>query len=439
MLRISFPDNNLPERRYILETLFSGFLGLPYILDPGGDPAGYRITFDDSELFIRDHFFNAYPLPLSYLTAGALPGSVAFLRNEFTPEEEIPVLYGTPELIRKDNRLVSGIDLFASAFFMLTRWEEAVDPARDLHDRFPGCHSVAFRNGFLHRPVVNEYAEMLWKMLKSLGYRGERSPRHFRLFLTHDIDHLDYPITGRILLADLLKRKSSSLAVRHLRHFLNSWGNPYDYFNFLMTRSEELGIQSRFYFMATNSGLPNDRRFYLDRKRFRTKVEEIRKRGHLIGFHPGYYTFNDPLRWRAEKELLEKALGEQVLEGRQHYLRFEVPGTFRIWDQNGMTTDSTLGYADNEGFRCGTGDTFPVFDFLERVSLRVKERPLILMDGTIKQFKHYSPGKMVECFRDYLSTGKKYQMGITVLFHNSFYGEWEEYDHVYAQMLDHCC
>jgi hypothetical protein len=101
-----------------------------------------------------------------------------------------------------------------------------------------------------------------------------------------------------------------------------------------------------------------------------------------------------------------------------------------------MEIDSTLGYAHNEGFRCGTGDIFTVFDFLERRQLHVKERPLIIMDGTLRQ--QYSHEQALTIIQYYISIGRKYNSSITLLFHNSsFYGEgWEGYDSLYSKSLD---
>jgi hypothetical protein len=319
---------------------------------------------------------------------------------------------------------------------MLTRWEEYVNKERDEHDRFPGSASVAFKNGFLHRPVVNEYVEMLWVLLQKLGFKYKRKQRSFELVLTHDVDHLNYPGTCRIILGDMLKRKNLKLAQKHIEYFWKFGSNPYDYFDFLMTSSEKLGLKSHFYFMSSDSKLPRDPGFYLKDKRFKSKISEIRKRGHIIGFHPGYYTFNDDDRWRYEKQLLEEAVQQEIVEGRQHYLRMDVTKTLPIWENNNMKIDSTLSFADKEGFRCGTGDIFPVFDFLNRMQLQLKECPLILMDGTLQQHQEYSREQVIDISQNYISVGKKYNTLITLLFHNSsFIGEWEGYDSIYREIL----
>ena len=49
---------------------------------------------------------------------------------------------------------------------MLSRYEEAVLLDRDDHDRFPATASIAYKTGFLDRPIIDEYVEILWVAMK---------------------------------------------------------------------------------------------------------------------------------------------------------------------------------------------------------------------------------------------------------------------------------
>jgi hypothetical protein len=210
-------------------------------------------------------------------------------------------------------------------------------------------------------------------------------------------------------------------------------------FVFLMRKSEKLGIKSHFYFMSADTKQIYDSAYYLQRKAFKSVIREINDRGHIIGFHPGYYTYNDDEKWTSEKQRLEEILQQEVLEGRQHFLRLDITKTLSIWDMNNMLIDSTLGYADIEGFRCGTGDEFHVFDFHIRKQLQLKERPLIIMDGTLWKYQNYSFNESLDIIQYYKSIGKKYKTIITLLFHTAiFFGglKGEPYDTFYQEMLD---
>lgn len=435
MINIKIPDNNIPEREYIINFLIFDYLGLEYNVSINNSNLHYSICFDECELVIQDFLFNNNTEILSYLIIDSIPGKINYTKNEFTPENDIPIIFGTDSFVVGDKKIVCGIDIFASSFFMLTRWEEYVNKARDEHNRFPGSESTAFKFNFLHRPVVNEYTEMLWNMMLKLGFKGRRKQRNFELVLTHDVDMLAFPKSFRILAGDVIKRRSVKILWKHFNYMFII--NPYDTFDLLMTSSERLGLKSHFYFMSSDKNhIPTDFRYDLKSKLFKSKTEEIKKRGHIIGFHPGYYTYDDEERWRYEKNLLEEAIKEEINEGRQHYLRVDMTKTMPIWDKNHMKIDSTLGYADKEGFRCGTGDIFPLFDIVNRKQLNVKEQPLIIMDGTLFNYQKYSLETASQIIQSYILNGKKYCTNIILLFHNhSYISEWNGYCSILCNRL----
>jgi len=437
MINIKIPNNNISERKFIIDFIFGDYLGLEYYITVDELNIDYSILLGESELLIRDCFFNNYLQPLSYLKKGAIPEKVHYVKNEFTTENDIPVIFGSDTISVNNKRIICGIDIFASSFFMLTRWEEYLIEGRDEHDRFKGSESLAFKSGFLHRPIVNEYVEMLWKMMLKSGFDCARQQRDFELVLTHDVDELEFPKSYRILAGDLIKRKSVRLLWKHFIYMFIS--NPYDTFDILMSASESLGIKSRFYFMSSDKNqLPPEHRYDLNSKLFKSKIRDIKKRGHIIGFHPGYYSYKNDIRWSNEKKILEEAVDEEIIEGRQHFLLLDIPYTFLLWERNNMRLDSTLGYYDKEGFRCGTGDSFKIYNFIDQRTLSLKERPLIIMDGTLYDYQKYSLEKSLTILENYLQLGRKYKTPITLLFHNNgFNTKWEgNCSHLYRRLLN---
>ena len=60
---------------------------------------------------------------------------------------------------------------------MLSRWEEWAHPDKDDHGRFTGAQSLAGKCQFLSSPVVNEYVEILWALLRNLGVKQSTKGR----------------------------------------------------------------------------------------------------------------------------------------------------------------------------------------------------------------------------------------------------------------------
>ncbi len=121
--------------------------------------------------------------PASYGAANSLP------RLPLEQIEDLPLLYGTPRVERQGDRLIVHADIVASAFFLLTRYEEVVRrEVRDPHGRFPGWESLPGRAGFLDRPLVDEYAALLRKWLREAGVEVPEPARNYSVLLTHDVD-----------------------------------------------------------------------------------------------------------------------------------------------------------------------------------------------------------------------------------------------------------
>jgi len=245
MLFIKIPNNHIPERKYIINIIFDEFLGLKYNINVKGEARNYEIILENGKkMIIRDSFFSNYEDGLDYLDRNNIPEKLSFLKNQFIVEKDIPVIYGDDEFKIKENEIFCGIDIFASSFFMLTRWEEYANKIRDIHNRFPGTASLAYKYNFLNRPIVNEYVEILWNMLKYLRCNQKRKERKYELVLTHDVDNLyrwkSWKQIFRITGGDILKRRNLNLALSRIRKYekirQGKIKDPYDTFDYLMDK-----------------------------------------------------------------------------------------------------------------------------------------------------------------------------------------------------------
>ena len=423
------------EKTYIIDVFFNVFLGLDYQIYVSQEVDDYMIRLENGNtLIIEDHFFKKFTN--TYLDEQNIPDKIIYATSALFPEKDLPVIYGTNKITeeRKDDKrtIISGVDIFASGFFMLTRWEEYVTRGRDEQDRFLGECSLAFRNNFLHRPVVNEYVEFLWNVLRSLEINQIRIKRDYELIPTHDVDFLFFPKFSWSDLWHNLRLKGINESLAKIKYTMLS--DPYDTFSYFMDLSESIYTKARFYFVDGQANY--DAQSYLNTKRFHKLTNEIRQRNHVIGFHSGYYAFNDAAKANEEKERLENSIKNSVKEGRQHFLRFKAPYTWKVQEQIGMQIDCTLGYHDQAGFRCGVCYEYPVFDFLERKGMNLWERPLIAMDTTLVFYNKYHPDQTRKKLQELLEQVKKYDGQFVLLWHNTAVknGRWQEFRDVFEQL-----
>ena len=98
--------------------------------------------------------------------------------SEWNPEEEnfsailnmpLPVpgneRLTSPVIEMKNNDHVVHYDILGLVYWMLSRQEEVGVTALDRHGRFPATSSHAYRHGYLDRPVVDEWLDILGQVL----------------------------------------------------------------------------------------------------------------------------------------------------------------------------------------------------------------------------------------------------------------------------------
>ncbi len=436
MLKIYTSKHFKAEKEYIIDTIFNEFLGVSYEIYfcKDLDFCDYVVKFDDKKLIIRDRFFEKF-IGTTYLEKKNIPDGIKLVSNQFIKEQDIPVIYGDEELIVHENSIICGIDIFASSFFMLSRWEESVNKVRDKHDRFSGIESLAYKKDFLRRPVVNEYVEMMWSMLLSLGYEKERKKLNYDLKISCDVDHpFDESIKSpksfiRALAADIFKRTDALLC---LKRFLNLIFvnfkiynfDPNNTFRWYFTVCSSFNKKAIFYFIPEYT-CKIDGDYKIDNQRVKNLILEILSHGHAIGTHGSYNSYNNKKQIFREQQLLGSVLAEvsknELVYNRQHYLRWDPELTADYLDAAQYKVDSTGGYADQCGFRYGTASEFKMWSFSKKEALAIKQQPLIVMEGSLlakinMNLTYLNAVLMVKKLNDSV---KKYGGMFTILWHNT--------------------
>jgi hypothetical protein len=200
--------------------------------------------------------------------------------------------------------------------------------------------------------------------------------------------------------------------------------------------SQNLGLgRDAFYFMATEPApLENDYRLLAPM--IRQSIEDLQVQGFEIGLHAGYHTLNNPERLMEEKARLDEVLGRTHYGGRQHYLRFQAPHTWRHWEQAGLLYDSTMTYADHEGFRCGTCHPYRPFDIEQNRELNLWELPLLAMEQTLSQYRGLAPAATETAILALAQRCQQVGGTFTLLWHNSSLdGDWQPWAEMYQRVL----
>ncbi|MCW5921490.1 MAG: polysaccharide deacetylase family protein [Saprospiraceae bacterium] len=432
MLHIAANDRSQPEKQYCFHVLFHELLGLEYRV-VFSEEKNYRLRLPNGrEIVVEDHFFSSQKEG-ACLRPENVPTDAPTFPSPFDGSLLTPI-FGTNHFVFNEKEARCGLDVFASAFFMLTRWEEFVSKERDQHGRFPAAASLAFKAGFLDRPVVNEYAELLWQMFARLGWQPPRPNREFKLTVTCDVDHprLWWSAGDRLktLAGSIFKRGDFGEAAFWLKNYFFQKRDPYDVFDEWLALFEKNDLTGHFNFLGKRPPT-SDCWYSLEHPFVKNLLQKIAARGHVVGFHPSVEASENQEIFQKELASLRALSPTPVTTGRQHYLRFFAPETWQVWEDAGMAWDSTLGYPEAEGFRCGICQEFPVFNFLTHEMLNLKEKPLIAMDVTLALYRKYTPETAFEKLQNLRREVERHGGEFVLLWHNSswntyFWAEWRE-------------
>lgn len=425
-----------PERRYILQVLLGDHLGLALSHDAHDVPTT-RLEYGNRVIEIHDDLL--LRRGSSLLQPSALPKDPA-RRRTVNPEyrdligyASMPALYGNndgPLVSDTEDGVVVRYDIFGTAFFLLTRLEELMPFEADAHGRFPAAASVAYQGKFLHRPVVDELVTLLAHLLEHvLGLVPPHRPTA-TLRLTHDMDRLRATAnrTLRTVLGDirgdLQRRRRPELAAARISSWARTRGGEseadlYHTHGILMDAADAIGHKATFFFIASTDD-PHDAEYQVADKDVRDTLRAIQSRGHKLGLHGGYQSFANPSALFGERaRLADAAVGSELSEGRQHYLRWRNPVTWRSAEQAGLRVDTTLGYPETPGFRCGTAHEYRAYDMEARRPLQIFEAPLVLMDQTVLGYQQGSWDDFEEEAHTWSQRSWRHGGAFTMLVHNN--------------------
>ena len=292
------------------------------------------------------YFDNREPYPLDWV------------RWEFWENERWPILFSDEGGLEDD--------FIASAFFWLSGWQEHVSSRRDIHGRYPHTGSLQDALRVTRMPVVDAYRERFVSKLLAAEIpirRRQWGGRSWALAPTHDIDYLRKWRPGMVwreavhyLIQNRLQQRLLPRTKRFF-HFLFDWVRPGDVFRKSFTRIID-ETHSRggtgTYFIKTDAHGPNDV-YYSPRNSFlKKRIDWLEAHDFEVGLHPSYFAYNHPVYMLREKQRLESVCTTPIHSVRQHYLRHSQSITTSLQRETGFRIDSTLAFADHEGFRYGT-------------------------------------------------------------------------------------
>lgn len=384
------------------------------------------------------------PFPVPYLFSGDLP---ILPRVRFIDRQR-----KTPLISSDDKNIHCLADIIASSFFYLNLEDERRARQRDEYQRFHKRYSTV-GEALYDWPAVDGYARLLGNFLQEAA-RGQQldlpvQPRwpqgkQFALALSHDVDRLRTWTLAKIKRTLRNSNRSANIGNPFNAgwQILKSMSIPRNWtgnFAYIAELEKSFGAVSTFFIIA-HPNMAMDPHYTLSSRRLRRGLAHLQSAGSHIGLHGTFLSAEDGNLLRFEKSRLENHLGQPITGNRQHYLRFTPGKTLDAIADAGFKYDSTLGFSDELGYRCGTSLPFRPYNPEKREAYPFREIPLILMDTVLllESKLHLTSGEAWEVVEDHLKTAAQLGGCLTINWHNNNInpGDVTGYTALYKKILN---
>lgn len=326
------------------------------------------------------------------------------------------------------------VDLPLSTLLTLSRWEEHLIEERDDHDRIPAHLSNAHQHGYLHRPIVDEYGLALRQALQFLIPSWKPDPLQFRANVSHDVDNIGLPFNFHSAVGHTVRRRRPLATARDFCSFLPGVNPTYlEVIRNLVKLSLDRNLQPAVYWRGNSRGRQK-KNYDPYHPKVRAMIAWLQKYDIELGVHPGYGTFRSPEKLRREVMKIRELVGARPIGGRQDYLRWS-PESWLDWENCGLAYDSTVGYADEIGFRAGTCVPYRPWLFKLNREAKLLEMPLIVMDCTLTWYMKLTPEKILSAVGECVERCRAVGGVFTLLWHNDTMID-PQFSDVLRQLLD---
>jgi len=414
--------------RYVLRWLFRELLHTDFLL----------IT--DKEDVVNIPFFISYGERLP--NALCIPDNGLLWQTEIREHKvetgywnEIPTLYP-----HTDSGFDIPFDIFSAIFFLLSRYEEYCPFEADKHGRYPATESLLFKIGALERPLVDEWVFAFYDLLKHRT-DVEMSLSEFQYRPTYDIDiAFSYKFKGFARTAgafakDLLQRNFSNFTERAAVVF-SSKQDPYDSFDWLRQLHKQYGLRPHYFVLSTLSTTAFDKNIHPEKASMQQLIRSFEGEGS-VGLHPSYYSFRKEV-FTEEKKILERIVQAEVTQSRQHYIRLQMPQTYRFLTEQRISDDWSMGYGSHLGFRAGTGRAFYWYDFEKEKQSLLKLHPFCFMDSTAHFEGRLTSEEAFSKLNAMTEVLKETKSELVTVFHNFSLGsdaQWKGWKDAYENFI----
>lgn len=332
-------------------------------------------------------------------------------------------------------------DVFASSFYLVSRYEEYLPHIRDSHDRFNPKDSLAYKHDFLQKPLIDIWAKWIKELMERKFPSIQFPEKKYAFVSTIDIDNAyayrEKGFTRSVggYLKSIFKFNFSELTER-TKVLLGMQKDPYDTYSFQLEMLKKYKFKSIYFFLLGDYGV-NDKNLPVESKKFQALIKMLGDYAE-VGIHPSYGSNKSKEQLKKEVMRLSKVMHRDITTSRQHFLKLTLPETYRNLIDLDITDDYTMGYASLVGFRASICTPFNFYDLDNELETNLKVHPFAIMEGTLKYYMNIPPEDAMRYIKPLIDEVKSVNGTFISLWHNDTLNDqkmWKGWKSIYEQMV----
>jgi len=333
-------------------------------------------------------------------------------------------------------------DIFAASFYLLSRYEEYLSHQKDIYGRYAHESSLAFKENFLHLPLINIWIKDFKKALQA-KFPGFPIPgTQFQFIPTYDIDeaysykYKQWWRTAGGVVKSIVNSQWSMVNER-MKVLFGKNKDPYDAFEWMDELHRQYSLKPRYFFLIAAKTGRYDKNILPSKKAMQDLIRE-HSNHYSIGIHPSWQSGDEPDKLKFEILKLGHIAGKQIHSSRQHFIRFTLPQTYRQLIELGIESDFSMGYGSINGFRASVASAFYWYDLEKEEETKLLLYPFCFMEANSFFEQKSSPQQALEELQQYYTIVKSVNGTLITIWHNTFLGAsklfqgWRE---VYRQFV----
>ncbi|MES2776661.1 MAG: hypothetical protein V4722_20960 [Bacteroidota bacterium] len=318
-------------------------------------------------------------------------------------------------------------DVLAASFYLIQRYEEYLPHTKDMYGRYAHENSLAFRNNFLHWPLVDLWINELRDKIQGSRIKDQApgvKRQAFSFVPTFDID-IAYSYRGKGFIRNLagVARSFGQWQLLKERWYvlLGKQQDPFDIFNELDALHQEYDLEPIYFFLMANKRVGYDKNIPPATQEMKNLAADIGGK-YATGIHPSWQSGDDEYLLAQEIETLRSGINKNIFISRQHYIRMQLPETYQRLISHGIIEDHSMGYGSINGFRGSSCVPYYWYDLQTEQTTPLKIVPFCYMEANSIFEQKHTPAQALEELKQYHDVVKKVGGTLSTIFHNHLIG-----------------